>query len=101
MDFKVEGNNERLVVRVSGEVTAASSAELRQAVQELSARKPQAIVLDLTDMPFIDTSGLGVLVGLRSHLKRQGTALSVENPQARVLQVFRLTQLSRIFGMDA
>lgn len=100
MELVVEGNQEKLNVRVIGELVAESCGELREAVTELSARRPQVIVLDLAQTTFVDTSGLGVLVGLRTHMKKFGTNLTVANPQPRVMQVFRLTQLSRLFGLE-
>jgi anti-sigma B factor antagonist len=99
MDYKVEGNDSELVVRIIGEVTAESYNELRNAVVELIRRKPTTITLDLAEMPFIDTSGLGVLVGLRAQAKKSGTSLMVKNPQPRIMQVFRITQLAKVFGL--
>jgi anti-sigma B factor antagonist len=99
MDFKVEGNEERFVVRVIGEVTADSSAELRQFITDLSQNRPKEIVLELSELTFIDTSGLGVLVGLRAHARKYGMTLSLANPTPRVMQVLRVTQLSKVFGL--
>lgn len=100
MDLVVEGNQELLKVKVVGDVTAESCGELREAVMQLASRRASVIQLDLAEMPFIDTSGLGVLVGLRTHLKKHGSQLTVANPQARVEQVLRLTQLSKLFGIE-
>lgn len=100
MDLVVEGNSERIKVRVSGHINAECSADLRSAVIELCARQPQSLTLDLAEVPFIDTSGLGVLVGLRTHLKKHGTTMLVVAPQKRVLEVFRLTRLSTLFGLE-
>lgn len=96
----MEGNQEKLNVRVIGELVADGCSELRDAVTELASRRPKAIVLDLAQTTFVDTSGLGALVGLRTHVRRFGTELTVANPQPRVMQVFRLTQLSRLFGLE-
>jgi anti-sigma B factor antagonist len=99
MDFKVEASHDKIVIRIIGEVTAETCGELRDAVIELIRKAPQSLVLDLSDMPFIDTSGLGVLVGLRAQAKKGNVTLTVQNPQARILQVFRITQLAKVFGI--
>ncbi len=99
MDLVVEGNQEQLRVKVEGDVTAENCGELREAVMQLAPRQAKEIQVDLASTPFIDTSGLGVLVGLRTHLRKHGTVLSLANPQPRVEQVLRMTQLSRLFGI--
>lgn len=96
----MEGNEESLHVKVIGEVTAESCSELREEIMNLSTRKPKEIVIDLAEVPFIDTSGLGVIVGLRTHTKKFGSTLTLINPQPRVMQVFRLTQLWKLFGLE-
>lgn len=100
MELVFEGNEERLNVKIIGDIVADSAGELRESILQLLSRKPKEICLDLAEMPFIDTSGLGVLIGLRSHLKKHSVTLSIINPQDRVLHVFRLTQISKLFGMD-
>lgn len=100
MELVVEGNDQKLKVRIIGDVIADCCGELREAIMELGVRKPEEVVVDLKEVPFIDTSGLGVLVGLRTHMKKFGTTFKVANPQPRVMQVFRLTQLSKLFGLE-
>lgn len=100
MELVFEGNEERLNVKIVGDVVADSSGELRESVLQLLNRKPKEICLDLSETPFIDTSGLGVLIGLRSHMKKHGVAFTLTNPQPRVLHVFRLTQISKLFALE-
>jgi anti-sigma B factor antagonist len=100
VELVFEGNEERLTIKVIGEVVADSSSELRESILQVVNRKPKEIVLDLSEMPFIDTSGLGVLIGLRSHMKKYNVGFTLRNPQERVLHVFRLTQISRLFGLE-
>lgn len=100
MELVFEGNNEKLNVKVIGDVVADSSGELRESILQLLVRGPKEIRLDLSGMPFIDTSGLGVLIGLRSHMKKHGVAFTLSNPQPRVLHVFRLTQISKLFALE-
>ncbi len=100
MDIAVEGNQDLLKVKISGDITSEVCGELREAVMQLAPRQVQEIQLDLAAVPFVDTSGLGVLVGLRTHLKKYGTVLSIANPQPRVEQVFQMTRLSKLFGLQ-
>ncbi len=100
MELAVQGNQDCLTVQVIGEVLAESCSDLREAILELTAREAKEIVLELSQMPFIESSGLGVLVGLRAHLRRHGTELRLANPQPRVLETLRMTRLALLFGLE-
>ncbi len=101
VEFVVEGNDQKLTVKVIGEIVADTCNELRETVIELSGRKPAQIILDFAQLSFIDTSGLGVLVGLRTHLKARGVTIGLANLQPRVKHVFQLTQISKLFGIES
>ncbi|MEQ8818656.1 MAG: STAS domain-containing protein [Sumerlaeia bacterium] len=99
MELVLEGNKETLQIRVIGELIADTCSDLREMVMDASARQPKAVLLDMSETPFLDTSGLGVLVGLRQHLRHQGTVLSLVNPSPKVLDVLRMTRLLKVFGL--
>ncbi len=100
MELILEGNNEALEVRIVGELVAESCGGLRQTVMETATREPKRITLNMEQVPFIDTSGLGVLVGLRAHLRSKGIALAIAKPSAKVKQVFKITRLLTVFGIE-
>lgn len=94
--LQIEGSDPP-VMKVIGQVTAESAGELRQRLMATEA--DGLLILDLSELTYIDTSGLGVLVGVRSHLKKRGVELVVRNTQERVLKIFRLTKLDLLFGL--
>jgi anti-sigma B factor antagonist len=84
------------VIAVAGEIDVATSPELRQAIAEVMERAHR-VTIDLSATTFIDSSGLGVLVGA---LKRAGelgqesiTLRGVQEPVRRVLEITGLTEL--------
>jgi len=87
-------------LRVSGEVDVASSPALRARIGELLDQGAERIVLDLHDLTFIDSSGLGVLVGALKRLQelgRQDLVLAgLHGPPRRVFEITGLTQLFSI-----
>ncbi|MDK2973448.1 MAG: hypothetical protein PWP23_3203 [Candidatus Sumerlaeota bacterium] len=95
----IEGDNQNVQLRVVGEVVAQTCGDLRMSVMDAVARKPQKIALDLSEVPFMDTSGIGVLVGLRAHMKSKGVVLELANPTSKVKQVLRMTRLLAVFGL--
>jgi anti-sigma B factor antagonist len=91
----------RVVVHLAGEVDIFTTAKLREQLGELIAQSHTDIVVDLTGVTFIDSTGLGVLVGaLRSVRARGGRVQLVTNSQP-ILKALRITALSRLFTVHA
>jgi len=99
LELILDGKDETLTIRIIGELVATTCPALRDVVTDSISRQPKKIILDMSQVPFIDTSGLGVLVGLRATLKSQKIAFEVANPSDRVINVFRLTRLDSVFGI--
>jgi anti-sigma B factor antagonist len=87
----------RLVAR--GEIDVATAPELRRQLHDVTDRNPTVLVLDLHEVTFIDSSGLGVLVGVLKRLreKDRGDVLVLEGLQDTVQKVFDITGLTDLF----
>lgn len=84
---------------VGGEIDVATSPELRRELHQLADRDASTIVLDLREVTFIDSSGLGVLVGVLKRLreKNRPEVLVLEGLQDPVRRVFDITGLTELF----
>jgi anti-sigma B factor antagonist len=100
MDLKLRtrSTGDATVVEVSGEVELHSAEQLRDALMQASNVERPCIVVDLSRVSFIDSSGLGVLVGALKRVRERG-ALSLVCPQARVRRVFEITGLTQVFSI--
>jgi anti-sigma B factor antagonist len=87
---------EEITVRCTGRITSATSAQLQTAVRSLLP-ETKSIVLDLTDVSHMDSSGLGAVVGLYVSAKRQHCALKLINLSQRLQDLFRITKLAAVF----
>jgi anti-anti-sigma factor len=77
------------VLRVGGEVDIATAPELNKCLDELDGN----VVVDLTDVTFLDSSGIRVLVVARKQLVREGGSLTLRNPNdlvSRTLEIMGL-----------
>jgi anti-sigma B factor antagonist len=87
-------------LRVVGEVDVASSPTMRARIAEMIDDGADTIVLDLTEMTFIDSSGLGVLVGALKRVReldRKDLVLTgLQGPPRRVFEITGLTELFTI-----
>src|ERR1700712_1531022 len=87
------------VVSVRGEVDVDSAPTLRKCLQESMDDQHHDLIVDLSDIAFIDSTGLGVLVAGQNRAGELGGKLSVVCAQERVLKLFRITGLDEVFGI--
>ena len=87
-------------VVLSGELDLAAKAELHRCLD--AVRPPGGeLVVDLTDVSFIDSSGIEALCSARRRLVTQGGAVVLRNPTAIVMRALELTGVARLFRIEA
>lgn len=84
------------IVTVSGEVDVYTAPQLRSALEERIAAGRTALVVDLQDVGFLDSTGLGVLVGRLKGLKQVDGWLGAVCSDERILRLFGITGLDRV-----
>src|SRR6266849_6963404 len=96
LKLETEQSPAGITVRCSGRITLTSVELLMSAVRPLIPTTKR-IVLDLTDLDYLDSSGLGAIVRLWSASRKAGVDLNVINLKKRIKDLFSLTNLSSIF----
>jgi len=90
---------ELTIVEATGEVDASSAGRFRDELNRaLADAKPHAIV-DLTGVPFLDSTGLGVLVGRLKAVRVRGGDLALVISDERLLRNFQITGLDQVFRL--
>jgi len=87
------------VVSVAGELDAHSAPALEAELDPVTAVAGARVVVDLTDVAFIDSTGLGVLVATLKHVREVDGHLHVVVSRPRVLKVFTLTGLDAVIAL--
>jgi anti-sigma B factor antagonist len=87
------------VVAVTGEIDVSTSPQLREKILELLEQQKRRLVIDLEGTAFLDSTGLGVLVGASKRLRAAGGSLTVVCSQPRILRTLKLTNLDRVFNV--
>jgi anti-sigma B factor antagonist len=87
------------VLEVGGEVDVYTAPRLRERLVELVEGGARSIVVDLGQVEFLDSTGLGVLIGALKRLRAAGGDLSLVCSQERLLKTFRITALDRVFTL--
>ena len=88
---------EALVVSVRGEVDLATAPELEASVRQAFTIAPDAVLLDLAGLTFIDSSGLRVLVALSNEARERDASLQLRNVPRHAERVLDLTGLAEWF----
>ena len=97
--FEVAEYGRWAVMRVMGEIDMATAPRLRQHVQTVTARGPEGLVLDLDQVEFIDSTGLGVMVGAAKRMRINDGQLRIVCSQPHLNELFELTRLNEVFDL--
>lgn len=87
------------LVHVSGEVDVYTAPRLKAALTESVDRGCNLIIVDMGNVGFIDSSGLGVLVGALRRVKEARGELRLVCSRDNVVKIFRITGLDKVFPM--
>lgn len=85
------------VLRVGGEVDVATAPKLRERLIALVNDQRVHLVVDLSDVDFIDSTGLGVLIGALKRVRSRDGDLHLVCSEPRTLRVFEITGLDQVF----
>jgi anti-sigma B factor antagonist len=92
---------ERTVISVSGEIDVYTAPTLRERLNELVASGHYDLVVDMEGVEFLDSTGLGVLVGGLKRVRSHDGTLRLVCAQEKILKVFRITGLTKVFPIHA
>ncbi len=95
MEF--ERLRDTVTVRITGELDHCSAQPIRRELDGLIADPGvKKLILDLKDMPFMDSSGIGVILGRYRALSQRGGKVAVANMNPQVKKVFLISGMDQI-----
>jgi anti-sigma B factor antagonist len=98
-DLTVTDRDNCAVLAVTGELDVATAPQLRQEAVRLASSGCTHLVIDLSGVDFLDSTGLGVIVGVLKRLRTHGGELAVAGAENHVRKVFDITRISDIVSM--
>jgi anti-anti-sigma factor len=93
-------SDDRVVVAVEGELDLATAPQLRERLGALSEEGRTQMILDLTRLYFIDSTGLSVLVMAHNRARADGGSILIRNPSQSVLRILEITGLVSVFTIE-
>jgi anti-sigma B factor antagonist len=101
VDLKLEHHTEDdlEVVEVEGEIDVYTAPRLRELLIDLVNKGHFNLVVNMEKVEFLDSTGLGVLVGGLKRVRAHDGSLDLVCTQERILKIFRITGLTKVFGI--
>jgi anti-sigma B factor antagonist len=96
LEIRVEDTSGCLVVRLAGEMDLASSPRLRETLLRLLNRTDLSVVIDLSALDFIDSTGLSALIAGARRATALGRDYALAAPQPRIRKVFDVTGIGQV-----
>ena len=95
--FDVQRSNNATTLAIRGSLDINTAPQLGDEVDRIIAEKPNAVVVDLSGLDLIDSSGVGALVSLLKRVRGYGGEVRVAGVRDQPLAIFKLLQLHRVF----
>jgi anti-sigma B factor antagonist len=96
LKLETEKKNSETTIRATGRIVLTTSATLENTLRDLIA-EGKRVVLDVTNVDYIDSAGLGALVSVYMHARRTKCDLEIANPKQRIRDLFNRSGLASVF----
>ena len=93
----MSAGDDGVVLRVGGEIDVYTAPKLREAVIELVDAGASHIIADLREVEFLDSTGLGALIGAQNRLRTQDGSFRLVITSDRIIRIFSITGLVKVF----
>ena len=103
MNITIDKNqrDEEIVVLVAGEIDAYTAPKLREELLSLTEAGNRSITVNLQDVSYLDSTGLGVFVGIFKQLRANGGELRLIHLSDRLKRLFEITGLSNVMNISS
>ncbi|MCP4137244.1 MAG: STAS domain-containing protein [bacterium] len=99
MDIEVKEAESMVSIIVNGDIEMMTIKSFKQKLFEIGQNVDKDIEIDLSNVDYIDSSGVGVLISLLKLQKKKGKTLKINKVSSKVLNVLKLSSLSDVFNI--
>ncbi|HAQ40033.1 MAG TPA: anti-sigma factor antagonist [Clostridiales bacterium] len=93
-------SEDAIEIKPAGEVDIYTSPELKKKIYELIEEKNQNIIINGEQLDYIDSTGLGVLMGIYKRLQEKNLNIKITNLKPNIYKLFDITGLNKIFNIQ-
>lgn len=92
---------QRTALRVCGEIDAYTAPTFREQMSEAEAREPAGLIVDLQKVRYLDSTGLGVMMGAAKRARERGCSLVVICTNEHILRILKISGLTELITVVA
>ena len=93
----IQHHDQDVIIELAGEIDMKCSAKIKDKFKEIFQQKPRGVIVDMTEVNFMDSSGLAVLVGALKQSRINNSELKLAGLTKDVLSIFEICRLKTIF----
>lgn len=97
IEIQIEEQDGAVVVRPLGDIDISRAPAFRVKLGEAQRQRPSRLIVDLADVPYMDSSGVATLVEAMQLARKSGTKLVLCALQAKVMSIFEIARLDTVF----
>lgn len=97
MELKIRKNGDVYIIDVNGEMDLYNSYKLKELIMKMLEKQVKFFVINLEQVDYIDSSGIGALIYICSTVKKMNLKLAISNVHGSVKKVIELTKLTGYF----
>ncbi|RBW67860.1 STAS domain-containing protein [Bacillus taeanensis] len=99
IDHQVEGNTHYVIL--NGEIDAYTAPQLRKQLIPLTEKEGETVIIDLANVDYMDSTGLGIFVGALKSARTHNSGLKLRNMTKRVERLFEITGLLEVLDIES
>jgi len=97
MNLKIKHGDRYLCAEISGDIDHHSALNIRIRLDnEINRTMPSLLIMDFSEVEFMDSSGIGLILGRQKLMEAAGGGIAVKNPSPQVRKILMLAGLSRL-----
>lgn len=100
MSLQIKSNfnedQDKWEIELFGELDVLYEKELKEVLFNVYEEKKKDIIFNFLELTYIDSTGLGIIIGAYKKLKENGNTLKIQNPRKNILKLLKITSLDNI-----
>lgn len=102
MDMTTLVKDDKMVIYLSGEIDHHTAREIREGIDRLIiSHRPKTFILDLEGIDFMDSSGLGLVLGRYKKIKETGADMYISNADDRTMRILKMAGVDKLIKCTA
>lgn len=100
IDVNFNAEKDKWDINLAGELDMYTANELKDELNIAIEENPKDLIINMQNLDYIDSTGLGILIGVLKRLKQKQSEIYITNTKPNVKKIFSITALDKVFKME-